>query len=213
MKKRLLTIVLAVCGLVAPQVVTATSTTASETQEQWRSYWVDAFNEGIYNPDEVTKLVSDAVDLNANVLIVQIGRRYDCFCNRAAYPRTEAEIDPPPYDPLDEMIDQAHAAGLEVHAWVNISTLWNLPDPPASPDHIFNTHGPSATGRDRWLNKQVDGDEFQGDSVFIDPANPDAVNYIVAGVRSIVREYDVDGINLDYIRYPDYNTTDRKSVV
>src|SRR5690606_39320089 len=91
---------------------------------QWRGYWVDAFNQGVYTPEQVSQLVQDALDLNANALIVQTVRRYDCFCNRAQYPRTDAAIAPLPYDPLQEVIDQAHAAGLEVHAWVNGNTLW-----------------------------------------------------------------------------------------
>ncbi|MDP9445009.1 MAG: family 10 glycosylhydrolase [Actinomycetota bacterium] len=178
---------------------------ADSRPEQWRGYWVDAFNPGIYSPAQVDKLVADAKDLNANVLVVQVGRRFDCFCNDALYPRTDALIDPAPYDPLREVIDEAHANGLQVHAWVNATTLWNSATPPRSEEHAFNQHGPSATGGDRWLNKRVDGAELIGSNAYIDPAHPDAVDYVVAAVDSIVENYDVDGINLDYIRYPDYN--------
>lgn len=212
MKRRTLTAGLALAGLLVASFGAAAPASASaqatgEPPEQWRGYWVDAFNEGVYDPDQVEKLVQDATAVNANALIVQTVRRYDCFCNRAVYPRTDAAIDPLPYDPLDEVIAQAHAAGLEVHAWVNVNTLWNLADPPSSPEHVFNQHGPDAEGADRWLNQQYDGTEFFGNNVYIDPANPAAVNYIVEGIRSIVQEYDVDGINLDYIRYPDFNSS------
>ncbi|MFB4192818.1 family 10 glycosylhydrolase [Streptomyces carpaticus] len=175
--------------------------------EQWRSYWVDAFNDGIYTPEQVSTLIDDALGINANVLIVQTARRYDCFCNRALYPRTDAAIAPAPYDPLDEVIAQAHAAGLQVHAWVNVNTLWNSATPPRSADHVFNRHGPTAEGRDRWLNRKADGTELQGANSYIDPGHPDAAAYIVEAIRSLVREYDVDGINLDYIRYPDGSST------
>ncbi|PSL02515.1 uncharacterized lipoprotein YddW (UPF0748 family) [Haloactinopolyspora alba] len=209
----------ALAGLIAATAGAAPSTAttpdtdaaASDTPEQWRSYWADAFNEGIYTPEQVDELVDAALDINANALIVQVGRRYDCFCNDALYPRTDAAIDPAPYDPLAEVIDEAHAAGLEVHAWVNVGTMWNSATPPTSPDHVFNAHGPSATGADRWLNKRHDGTELVGNNAFIDPANPAAVEYIVDGIQSIVREYDVDGINLDYIRYPDYNSSSEYS--
>ncbi|HEY8473629.1 MAG TPA: family 10 glycosylhydrolase [Natronosporangium sp.] len=213
MTRRLLTTVAALCGLMLASLGAAPSPAGAEPlpeqplPEQWRSYWVDAFNQGIYTPEEVSKLVQDAVALNANALVVQTARRYDCFCNRALYPRTDAAIAPLPYDPLAEVIEQAHAAGLEVHAWVNVSTLWNSATPPSSPDHVYNQHGPSATGADRWLNQRVDGAEQIGNNTYLDPANPAAVNYIVRAIQSIVREYDVDGINLDYIRYPDFNST------
>ncbi|MDN5855435.1 MAG: family 10 glycosylhydrolase [Actinomycetia bacterium] len=39
----------------------------------------------------------------------------------------------------------------------------------------------------------------------MDPANPAAVDYVARAIGSITRNYDVDGINLDYIRYPDYS--------
>jgi len=160
---------------------------------------VDAFNPGIYDPEEVRTLVEDAQEINANALIVQVGRRFDCFCNEALFPRTDAAIDPAPYDPLAEVVEQAHAAGIEVHAWVNATTLWNSATPPESPEHAFNQHGLEAEGSDRWLNKRVDGTELVGDSSYLDPANPDAVDYVVDGVRSLLAEYDLDGINLDYI--------------
>ena len=183
----------------------AASSAPSETREQWRGYWVDGFNEGVYDADEVAELVTAAEEVDANALVVQVGRRFDCFCNRALYPRTDAAIDPAPYDPLAEVIEQAHAAGIEVHAWVNATTLWNSATRPESPRHAFNRHGLDANGRDRWLNKRADGAELIGDNAFMDPANPAAVNYVVRAIGSITRHYDVDGINLDYIRYPDHS--------
>ncbi len=191
--------------------VDATGAPAPEPVEEWRGYWVDAFNPGIYTPAQVSALVEDALEVGANALIVQVGRRYDCFCNDALLPRTDAAIDPAPYDPLAAVIEEAHAVGIEVHAWANATTLWNSATPPRSPDHAFNQHGPSAEGRDRWLNKRVDGVEMVGNNSWIDPAHPDAVEYFADAVASIVENYDVDGINLDYIRYPDHSAADTRN--
>jgi uncharacterized lipoprotein YddW (UPF0748 family) len=205
--KRIPLALAAIVVLLASMITGAPSARADDPPEQWRSYWADGFNEGIYNPAQVDELVSSALAVNANALIVQTARRYDCFCNRAIYPRTDAAIDPAPYDPLDAIIEKAHAAGLEVHAWVNVNTMWNSATAPKSADHVFNNHGPSADGRDRWLNKKYDGTEKVGNNSYVDPGHPDAVNYIVGAIQSIVSEYDVDGINLDYIRYPDGSST------
>ncbi len=202
---------LSAVALLGPAVMNSPATATEPPEEQWRSLWVDAFNEGIYTPAQVSKLVANAEALNANALVVQVARRYDCFCNRAVYPRTDAAIAPAPYDPLDEVITQAHAAGIEVHAWVNVGTMWNSATPHSSPEHVFNKHGVNATGADRWLNKRYDGAELMGANAYIDPANPAARDYIVGAIQSIVREYDVDGINLDYIRYPDFNSTQTHS--
>lgn len=182
---------------------------AEQADEEWRGLWVDAFNEGIYSADEVSDLVTHAEELGVNALMVQIGRRFDCFCNDSLLPRTGAAIDPLPYDPLTEVIEQAHEAGIEVHAWMNATTLWNSAEPPADPEHAFNLHGPEATGADRWLNQREDGEEIiNGTNSYIDPANPAAVDYLADAVTSVAANYDVDGINLDYIRYPDFNDDD-----
>ncbi|CCK24641.1 hypothetical protein BN159_0262 [Streptomyces davaonensis JCM 4913] len=208
---RVLTILAASLGLLLGAVTAppahARADDGAAAPAQWRSYWVDAFNPGIYTPAQVTALVEDALDVNANVLIVQTARRYDCFCNNALYPRTDAAIAPEPYDPLAEVVRQGHAAGLQVHAWVNVNTMWNSSTPPRSPAHVFNQHGPNATGADRWLNKKADGQERVGANAYVDPGHPAAVDYIVRGIQSIVRNYDVDGVNLDYVRYPDGSST------
>src|SRR5690606_18012519 len=56
--------------------VDATGAPAPEPVEEWRGYWVDAFNPGIYTPAQVSALVEDALEVGANALIVQVGRRY-----------------------------------------------------------------------------------------------------------------------------------------
>ncbi len=204
--RRTLTLALTALLVAAPAgLVGAQEPDREQPEQELRAFWVDAFNEGIYDQGQVEQLVADATEANVNTLIVQVGRRFDCFCNDSLYPRTDAAIDEAPYDPLEAVIDQAHAAGLEVHAWINATTLWNLPDPPDSEDHAFNQHGPDAEGRERWLAKQADGTELVGNNAYIDPGHPDAVDYVAAGVESIIDNYDVDGVNFDYIRYPDYN--------
>ncbi|SFD01265.1 family 10 glycosylhydrolase [Streptomyces aidingensis] len=216
---RMLPTLLAVTALLLGPTATAGATAepdpdpdaAAELPQQWRSYWVDAFNEGIYTPEQADRLVADALAVNANALVVQTARRYDCFCNHALYPRTDAAVAPAPYDPLATVIDKAHAAGLEVHAWVNVNTMWNSATPPSSPDHVFNLHGPSADGADRWLNKRSDGTELIGANAYVDPGHPAAADYIVRAVTSLVTHYDVDGINLDYVRYPDSNLAPGRS--
>src|SRR5262245_55547862 len=192
---------------VASQQAAAEGDGGNRPHAQWRSLWVDSFHDGIYNPQQVDKLVADARAMRVNALIVQVGRWMDCYCNRSTFPRTNAPIAAAPYDPLDYVIEKAHAQGIEVHAWVNATPIWNTTAPPPQPDHIFHTHGETATGADRWLNKRVDGSEIGGATMRnLDITNPAAVDYMIRGYQSIVREYDVDGINLDYIRYPDYNS-------
>ncbi|HYO55519.1 glycoside hydrolase family 10 protein [Archangium sp.] len=182
------------------------------TPSQFRAYWVDAFGEGLYSPEQIDKLVAAAKAANMNAIIAQVGRRGDCFCNNAAMPRTEqAGVVPAPFDPLQTLIEKAHAEGLEVHAWIITTAMWNSSTPPKDPNHVFNLHGSSKTGADNWLGVRYDGVLRETTSAaanwFFDPGHPDAAEYIVEMYTSVARNYDVDGLNFDRVRYPDGQMT------
>jgi uncharacterized lipoprotein YddW (UPF0748 family) len=185
------------------------ATTAPAQAEQFRAYWADAFGEGMRTAAEIDQVVAAAKAANLNAIIAQVVRRGDCFCNRAGLPRTEAAgVAPAPFDPLQTLIEKAHAEGLEVHAWVIVTGIWRGTAAPKDPRHVFNTNGPSATGDAYWLMTRSDGaDRLQaeGAEFYLDPGHPDAAAYMVRMATSIVQQYAVDGINLDRIRYPDGN--------
>src|SRR5438132_882485 len=170
-----------------------------------RAFWADAFGEGMNSQAEIDQLVAATKAAHLNAIVAQVVRRGDCFCNRAAVPRTDAPISALPFDPLDALIATAHASGIEVHAWVIANAMWQTPGAPTSPDHIYNLHGPAATGRDNWVMTRADGLAALGRDVYLDPGHPDAAAWVVNMATSLVRNYDVDGINLDRIRYPDGN--------
>lgn len=179
---------------------------SAQTEEaQFRAYWVDSFGPGLYTEAEIDRLVADTKAANMNAIVAQVTRRGDCLCNRTIMPRTEAEIDPYPFDPLQALIEKAHAAGLQVHAWLNTSIMWAGDIPPRDPTHVFHAHGPLAQGRDNWVGLRHDGANRGGNLYYFDLGHPDAADYIVSMFLSIVKHYDIDGINFDYVRYPDYN--------
>src|SRR5688572_4217100 len=189
--------------LVMPTAASA-SPALDEPVPQFRAFWVDAFGPGIYTPAEIDQLVADIKAANINALVVQVGRRGDCFCNRAMMPRTQAAIAPEPFDPLQYLIDKAHSEEIEVHAWVIATAIWNSITPPINPNHVFNQHGPSKTGADNWLMYRSDGAFRAGSDYLLDPGHPDAADYIVRMFTSVVANYDIDGIHFDRIRYPDF---------
>ena len=170
-----------------------------------RAFWADAFGEGMNSQAEIDQLVAATKAAHLNAIVAQVVRRGDCFCNRAAVPRTDAPISALPFDPLDALIATAHANGIEVHAWVIANAMWQTPGTPTSPDHVYNVHGPSAAGRANWVMTRSDGLATLNRDVYLDPGHPDAAAWVVNVATSIVRSYDVDGINLDRIRYPDGN--------
>ncbi len=174
---------------------------------QFRAYWVDAFGDDLFDAPRIDAIVAGTKAAHLNAIVVQAVRRGDCFCNRASVPRTDqAGVAPFPFDPLQTLIDKAHAQGIEVHAWVIATAFWRSGAAPTSPTHAFNLHGPSATGYANWLMSRDDGVLQSGTDWFVDPGHPDAAQWIVDTATSIVASYAVDGINLDRIRYPDGNS-------
>jgi uncharacterized lipoprotein YddW (UPF0748 family) len=172
---------------------------------QFRAYWVDAFGPGLFTPAEIDEVVADTKAANMNAIIAQVVRRADCLCNRSVAPRTEAPIAPLPFDPLQTLIDKAHAQGIEVHAWMIVTGFWKGGGPPIDPNHRFNLHGIAASGANSWVNLRSDGTDRLTDEFLLDVGHPDAAQYVLDVAMSILANYDVDGLNLDRIRNPDGN--------
>lgn len=182
----------------------ATDPLAPALPAQLRAFWVDAFHDGIKTPAQVEQLIADAHLAGANALIVQVRRRGDAYYNRTNEPRTEDPGLPRNFDALQSTIELAHAAQprLEVHAWIATVALWNHRlRPPLNPAHVFNQHGPNAEGEANWLSLNESGQAWDGDNYMLDPGHPGVVRYIAGVAAELTREYDLDGIHLDLIRY------------
>lgn len=93
----------------------------------------------------------------------------------------------PGYDALQFAIDECHKRGMEVHAWV--VTI---------PVGKWNSYGCRQL-RKRFprLIKRIDQHGY------MDPEATQTGCYLAEMCREIVQRYDVDGIHLDYIRYPE----------
>ena len=90
------------------------------------------------------------------------------------------------YDPLGFAVEECHKRGMELHAW--IATI---------PVGAKNSLGC------RTLMKKGFRIRNFSTGSYLDPADPSVAPYLASICGELVRKYDVDGINLDYIRYPD----------
>jgi hypothetical protein len=113
-------------------------------------------------------------------------------------PFTEDPAVPDYFDPLAYLIERAHRRGIAVHAWVPVTPFWNRDQPPKDPRHAWYLHGPQAVGDDLWLSVSNLGRT----TTYVDPGNPGVMRYLADVIVDIPRHYNVDGIHLDYIRYP-----------
>ena len=95
----------------------------------------------------------------------------------------------PYYDPLAFAIEEAHARGLQLHAWFNPfrALVPGLEANPA-PTHVTRAHP-------EWVVKY-------GTQTWIDPGEPAARRAVLDAIVDVVRRYDVDAIHLDDYFYP-----------
>ena len=168
-----------------------------------RALWVDAFHEGIRSAPEADDLVAAAKRANINTLFVQVRRRGDALYTKGIEPPLDDPAYDPSFDALAYIVEAGHEGGLQVHAWVNAMPVWRDETPPRDPRHVFNRHGPSATGDDNWFTSGPTGDHKFPVGYFLDPGHPAAAAYLADIYLDIVRNYAVDGVHFDYIRYPE----------
>lgn len=170
---------------------------------EFRALWVDAFHEGIRSPQEADALVAAARRANINTLIVQVRRRGDALYTKTIEPALDDPAYDPAFDALAYIVEAGHRAGIQVHAWVNAMPVWRDEAAPKDPRHLFNRHGPHASGADNWLTSSPEGNHKFPVGYFLDPGHPAAAEYLAEIYLGIVRNYPVDGIHFDYIRYPE----------
>lgn len=212
----LLTLVgtLVVPGGLAPAVLATPAGGPGET----RALWV--VRDSLTSPASITAVVDHAVANGFNTLLVQVRGRGDAYFRGGLEPRAHVlGTQPASFDPLATVLTSAHAAGLQVHAWVNVNLVASANLLPTSPEHVANRHpewlmvprrlaadlaaqsvrGPGHVGKlARWARLQ--SDEVEG--LFLSPVVPAAADYTVEVITDLVRRYPVDGLHLDYLRYP-----------
>ena len=107
------------------------------------------------------------------------------------------------WDPLKAAIELAHDRGMEIHAWI-----WTFAAANQRHNEILNLPrnylGPVLSKHPEWAMTDRRNNYFHHSSgkVFFDPANPEVREYLQSLITEIATNYDVDGIQLDYIRYP-----------
>jgi uncharacterized lipoprotein YddW (UPF0748 family) len=101
----------------------------------------------------------------------------------------------PGWDPLTFAIEETKRRGMELHAWFNVFRVWSSGMPATStPLHI-------ALAQPSWVKRH-------GPDLWADPGIPEVRAYTLSVMEELVRNYDIDGIHLDYCRYPDRDFDD-----
>ncbi|MFA6989284.1 MAG: family 10 glycosylhydrolase, partial [Candidatus Gastranaerophilaceae bacterium] len=100
-------------------------------------------------------------------------------------------------------VEEAKKRNIQIHAWIWVlasgndrhNSLVSLPDDYPGP--ILSKHPEWMLIGEKGNTRPDNQHEF-----WLDPSDQNARNYIISMAEEIVKNYDVDGIHLDYIRYP-----------
>lgn len=194
------------------------SAAAPDAKEEVRALWV--LRTSLTSPESIATLVRSVREQGFNTLLVQVRSRGDAYYGGGPEPRAADLLrQPDSFDPLATVLETAHAAGLRVHAWVNVNLISSAVDLPAAREHIIYRHpgwlmvprdiaqelaaiepeSPAYVGKlSRWTRTQPTDVE----GLYTSPIIPQAADYLASIVGDLSRRYAVDGVHLDYARYP-----------
>ena len=140
---------------------------------------------------ELINILDQLQKANINTVLVQTRVRASTIYPSAIEPwdicMTGTGGQSPGYDPLQFCIDECHKRGMQCHAWMVTIPVgkWN------------------SDGCKKIRQKLPKLIKKIGEEGYMDPENPQTGDYIARMCEEVTRRYDIDGIHLDYIRYPE----------
>lgn len=187
-------------------------------RDEVRALWV--VRTTLARPESVRTMVRRADRAGFNTLLVQVRGRGDAYYRSRLEPAPSSLSGAPEgYDPLALVLREARARGLAVHAWVNVHLVSGIGPLPADPGHLVRSRPellavPRSLARDlhdrdpgdpAYLRALLEhardgGNPLEG--LYTSPGHPAVEEHVLAVLTDLVDRYDVDGVHLDYIRYP-----------
>jgi uncharacterized lipoprotein YddW (UPF0748 family) len=144
---------------------------------------------------ELLAILDQVVALKLNAVIFQVRPMCDALYASKLEPWSEfltgtlGKAPDPYYDPLEFAVREAHARGLELHAWFN----------------PYRAHQPSATSPipdNHVVKSRPDLAKRYGKHYWLNPTNPEVLDHSLRVFLDVVQRYDIDGIHLDDYFYP-----------
>jgi len=183
--------------LAAGPALASAQAPATELRGAWVTRW--SYREAA----DVELAMEQLAEAGFNAVFFQIRGTFDAFWRSDIEPwsalLTGTLGRDPGWDPLAVAVEQGHAHGLQVHAYMNVFPFWRGK---ASPGASEPAH--AMRGHPDWRVTDADGQPMAlNDSyVFASPGKAQVRARVAAVAAEIAQRYAVDGIHLDYIRYP-----------
>ena len=110
------------------------------------------------------------------------------------------------FDPLAIWVKEAHKRGIKLHTWFQSFYVGNEP-PENNETSILSVHPDWGNKTKRYADSDSPTKSLsEHNGYFLDPSNPYVQGFLEDLVSEIITKYHPDGINLDYIRYPNANS-------
>jgi len=173
-----------------------------EKPREYRFLWVTRFQ--LQTTKDISLVVERAKKYNYNALFVQVFALGEAFYHSQLAPWGKGVS--PDLDPLKELIGQAKKNEIEVHAWMNMAFVWGNKDLPSDPKHVLRQH-PEWALRDKKGRSILDYSVWEKkwaklSGIYLDLSIPEAREYLAQLCLEVARNYEVDGLHFDYVRYP-----------
>lgn len=205
-------------GLLASGGQASVAPVGAQVVAETRGLWV--LRSSLASPERIAELVRTATAGGYNTLLVQVRGRGDAYYDSTIDPRaTELSRQPASFDPLAHTLEVAHAAGLKVHAWFNVNLVSSAITVPRVREHIVVRHpewlmvpralagtlgrlDPTAAGYVGQLARWTRGEAESVEGLYLSPVPEGAQDYTLSVITELMRAYPLDGLHLDYVRYP-----------
>jgi uncharacterized lipoprotein YddW (UPF0748 family) len=177
-------------------VLILTSSLFAQTNEEFRATWIVDYqwlspNNTVEQNKALTREILDNhKKANMTSVLWQVRRFGSVY-----YPSTiepwgpQAGSQDPGYDPLAYAIEQAHARGLEFHAWFNTF------------ESRYAYTGSPAEQHPEWICRDQDGIVMPAADAWLSPGLQAVREYLLNVALEIVKNYDIDGLHLDFVRW------------
>lgn len=169
-------------------------TVTKETRALWVEYPQDAMLAGEFSLEKVKKLIQECKDLNVNTLFWLVKARTANTASVLWYPSEVGPSHPAVerYDGLKDAVELAKEAGLEVHAYFSVFTEGDADGPDLPRGEAVLAKNPE------WAVLDKNGRR----TPFVCAAHEGYHNYLKALIDEVLALYPLDGIHLDFVRYP-----------